>query len=134
MGKRLLVPALIGFVLLWVVLRPVGRALLFGLEVSPAVYTAVIWSALAATVLLVTYLVIRGFGLSRPRGAVAVTLSAILVVVAGAIASWMITAVRLNARWLYGEPATVAMMFLFSCLTCLLAFAVGTSFKRRASA
>ena len=126
-GKRFWVPVLVGFVLLYVTLRPVANLLLHTLQVSPAVYSAVIWPLTGAALLLVAYLVVRASALSGPRSLLVAVVAVVLSCSLIALLTWSIVTLAPDAYWPYSEPASLGFMLLTSAATVLISLTVTRS-------
>jgi hypothetical protein len=120
--RRFLVPAAVGCVLFWAILRIAGRWLLFSARVPGAVYSAAIWALMLAASLAVGLLAARMSGLGWGRAAVAAaiaTLELVAIVLAGAVLLARV-APGVPARLLYAEPSDVVLVVgLSAVLTAL---------------
>lgn len=129
--RKLVLPTIVGFVLFYVVLMPIARWLLFGVRASGSVYTASVWTLLAAAILTVASLVVHDSGLSGVTAAFSVVAAGVVSAASLAAIALLVGTLGTDTVWLFTEPATIVQLLLASLLVVGVTLKVTTLFRSR---
>ena len=117
--RKFVLPALVGFALLWLEMQLIAHWLLFSARIGSVAYAAIIWPLMLASMALTAYLAVAACGLAG-RAAAMVVLRSVLVSTVLSVCIWFVVATigaSRQARWVFLESASLVWMMLFAVLT-----------------